>query len=229
MPKILISEASVLALNVLAAFTFNKDWDAEGMVVNCTYPSDHDGWIYSPATDPSQAEEHILGEKIAWRCLSTGVWQAMRSVDLGDAPGAQWKAFDVEPTKDGKLSHRKQLFEGPTPLVAAMRCAIAARHQADEIHLPMAVASRLVEALEDRNEDVPASLLDSMPGDCLAQLCDETDTEPEDWEPMDGPTTGVGEEYWYRHHDGREAYICDDQTDITVEVSHPTDRETQTQ
>ncbi len=50
------------------------------------------------------------------------------------------------------------------------------------------------------------------------QLCDETKTSPEDWSPTVGPETGVGEEYWYDHEDGRKAYVCVDQGRIIVTV-----------
>jgi hypothetical protein len=58
--------------------------------------------------------------------------------------------------------------------------------------------------------------------DHVRELMDQTDTEADEWESMDGPQTGVGTEYWYRHiYDGREAYVVDDQGAITIEVSDP--------
>lgn len=225
MPKILASEASGLALNVLAALTFRKAWDAEGVVVNCTYPSDGDGWIFDPVNNPSQAEEIILKEAIAWRRLSSGVWQAISSNDLGDAPGAQWLNFAIVPVINDWPKSRKQLFEGQTPFIAAIRCAIAYEHKGDEVQVPLALASRLIAALNDATAEIPASLQDSMPGHCLTQLCEETETEPEEWAVMEGPETGVGIEAWFRHKDGREAYVCDDQGEIGIEVNTPGERE----
>jgi len=57
--------------------------------------------------------------------------------------------------------------------------------------------------------------------DHMQKLAYETDTEISDWEPMEGPETGVGIEYWYRHRDGLEAYVVDDQGEITIEISKP--------
>ena len=55
----------------------------------------------------------------------------------------------------------------------------------------------------------------------LEYLCNETGTNPEDWEDIDGPTTGVGVERWFRHkEDGREVYLCDDQGDISISQAH---------
>lgn len=53
----------------------------------------------------------------------------------------------------------------------------------------------------------------------LQKLCEETDTKAEEWEVLDGPTTGVGAEYWFRHEDGREAYVVNDQGEITYAIS----------
>jgi hypothetical protein len=55
----------------------------------------------------------------------------------------------------------------------------------------------------------------------LKKLCEDTNTNPGDWEHFDGPETGVGIERWFLHKDGREAYTVDDQSSITVEVSEP--------
>lgn len=48
----------------------------------------------------------------------------------------------------------------------------------------------------------------------------QTGSQPSDWEPTNGPETGVGVERWYVHKvDGRDAYTVDDQGAITVSVS----------
>lgn len=52
----------------------------------------------------------------------------------------------------------------------------------------------------------------------LDELCKQTNTVASEWEAIDGPETGVGVESWWRHVDGREAYVCNDQGHITVEV-----------
>ncbi len=53
----------------------------------------------------------------------------------------------------------------------------------------------------------------------LKKLCRETGTAEKDWTEIDGPETGVGVERWFRHSDGREAYACDDNGHITIEVN----------
>lgn len=58
--------------------------------------------------------------------------------------------------------------------------------------------------------------------DHIQALMEQTDTEADEWASMDGPQTGVGTEYWYHHiYDEREAYVVDDQGEITIEVSDP--------
>ena len=63
-----------------------------------------------------------------------------------------------------------------------------------------------------------------MPKSVMQTLCAQTDSIPADWECLDGPETGVGSEQWYVHRDGREAYTCNDQGHIAIEVIKP-DRE----
>lgn len=36
------------------------------------------------------------------------------------------------------------------------------------------------------------------------------------WKEMNGPTTGVGVEYWFINKNGTEVYVSDDQGCITV-------------
>jgi len=62
--------------------------------------------------------------------------------------------------------------------------------------------------------------------DHMQKLTFETDTAADEWESMDGPQTGVGVEFWYRHDDGREAYVVDDQGEITIEINSPGEQET---
>ncbi len=54
-----------------------------------------------------------------------------------------------------------------------------------------------------------------------SQVAAESDTYARDWQFIDGPETGVGVEYWLRHKDGREAYVVDDQGEVTIEVNQP--------
>ena len=53
----------------------------------------------------------------------------------------------------------------------------------------------------------------------IKALCEETGTSRRDWEEIYGPETGVGVERWFRNkRTGVEAYVCDDQGCITVEI-----------
>lgn len=46
-------------------------------------------------------------------------------------------------------------------------------------------------------------------------------TKSQDWTYIDGPSSGVGAEYWLRHPSGLEAYVCIDQGEMTVSISEP--------
>lgn len=51
----------------------------------------------------------------------------------------------------------------------------------------------------------------------LNELCSQTDTQPDDWEQLDHPESGVGIERWYRNLiNGDEYYCCEDQGEITI-------------
>jgi hypothetical protein len=53
----------------------------------------------------------------------------------------------------------------------------------------------------------------------LEVLASVTDTVPGDWEDLDGPDSGVGLDYWYRHRITRaEAYLNLDQDHLTISV-----------
>lgn len=52
-------------------------------------------------------------------------------------------------------------------------------------------------------------------------LCRQTGTKEQDWEVIDGPESGTGEDHWYRHKNGDEAYVNDDQGHLTAEVNKP--------
>jgi len=58
------------------------------------------------------------------------------------------------------------------------------------------------------------------PPDHMQKLMLETDTQADEWESMDGPQTGVGSVFWYRHDDGRTAcVVVDDQGESTIWVT----------
>jgi hypothetical protein len=48
----------------------------------------------------------------------------------------------------------------------------------------------------------------------------QTGTAPGNWEHFDGPATGVAVEYWLRNTvESLEAYVCDDQGELTIEIT----------
>ena len=49
-------------------------------------------------------------------------------------------------------------------------------------------------------------------------LTQNTNTDKEDWESIDGPDSGVGVDFYFRHKDGREAYINLDQCYLSGSV-----------
>ena len=54
----------------------------------------------------------------------------------------------------------------------------------------------------------------------LEVLASVTHTSAEDWESLDGPDSGVGVDYWYRHRGtGKEAYLNLDQDHLTISVA----------
>ena len=60
-----------------------------------------------------------------------------------------------------------------------------------------------------------------MPSQIILAVAAKTGTAPNDWDYFDGPTTGVGVEYWLRNAiDYLEAYVCDDQGELTVEITN---------
>ena len=57
----------------------------------------------------------------------------------------------------------------------------------------------------------------------LETLASVTGTLEADWENLDGPDSGVGVDYWYRHAPtGKEAYLNLDQDHLTVSVDGET-------
>lgn len=54
----------------------------------------------------------------------------------------------------------------------------------------------------------------------LEVLASVTHTSADDWEDLDGPESGVGVDYWYRHRGiGEEAYLNRDQDHLTISVA----------
>lgn len=195
MPKIAVAEASGYVLNVLVALQTRAPEHPDNTLA-LLYPDD-DGWAFDPAGKWEQGMPLI--SEIATKIVK------LRDVHVVTAAGA------VE-------------LAGVGILEAGLRTYVASK-AGYEVSIPILLATRMIEELEQQDLPIPGSLERSMPGDSLAEVCLETETEPEEWTPIDGEETGVGVESWYRHHDGREAYVCDDQGEITVEISDSAERE----
>lgn len=79
------------------------------------------------STDWSQGGPILDREGIATRRHSNGTWYAMLSSDLGDGERAQWCQYTFKNAPIASGTSRQVRFEGPTPLIAAMRCHIASK------------------------------------------------------------------------------------------------------
>lgn len=195
MPKIVIAEASGYVLNTLIARQTRQPEHPDDTLA-LLYPDD-DGWAFDPA----------------------GKWEQ-------GMPLIAEVATKIEKREDGfavtVASQAEQT--GRDILEAGLRAYLVAK-AGPEIDVCVLLASRMVDELQQQELPIPPSLEQSMPSDSLLEVCLETQTEPEDWVSIDGPETGVGVESWYRHSDGTEAYVCDDQGDISVEVTAPVSRE----
>jgi hypothetical protein len=52
-----------------------------------------------------------------------------------------------------------------------------------------------------------------------SKLADKTETSPNDWTEIEGPSSGVGSESWWTNdRAGLEAYACDDQGYLTIQI-----------
>ncbi len=56
------------------------------------------------------------------------------------------------------------------------------------------------------------------------QVAEASGTNTRDWTHIDGPSTGVGVEFWLRHRRGHEAYVVSDQDEVTISISGPEGR-----
>lgn len=91
---------------------------------------------------------------------------------------------------------------------------------------PQRIVRKLLET-EDENLDPKSELLNVNPDDLrdpeefsyqdwLAVL---TGTEAKNWEPVDGPQSGTGVDFWFVYEpDQTKAYVNDDQGYVTFEV-----------
>jgi hypothetical protein len=54
----------------------------------------------------------------------------------------------------------------------------------------------------------------------LIAVAERSNTPMEQWEFISGPESGVGTEFWLRNAQaGLEAYVCQDQDDLTVAIT----------
>jgi len=51
------------------------------------------------------------------------------------------------------------------------------------------------------------------------QVAEASGTNTRDWTHIDGPSTGVGVEFWLRHSRGHEAYVVSDQGELRISIT----------
>lgn len=54
----------------------------------------------------------------------------------------------------------------------------------------------------------------------VAAVAEASQSDEEDWEFIDGPETGVGNEFWLEHSSGETAYVCVDQGEVVSCTFH---------
>lgn len=64
---------------------------------------------------------------IATRRLGNGTWHAIMSRDLGEDEAARWSLYTFKGVRRTASTSRMCRFDGPTQLIAAMRCYVALR------------------------------------------------------------------------------------------------------
>ena len=107
--KIKTQDLTGEALDWAVAKCENPEWPDEEVIINVTMFDDHDGTIYNYSTNWQLAGPIIEREGIYINCL--------RQPDYYRS--AVWEAWPYASTKF--------IQQGPTPLVAAMRCYVASK------------------------------------------------------------------------------------------------------
>jgi hypothetical protein len=131
-------------------------------VVVETAPGSGVQFRFNPSANREQGGEIIESEGIATRKhLASNRWFAMSSADLGDAQTADWAEFTARGGKRyGVYSYqvelRRQRFDGPTQLVAGLRCHVALR-LGDVVDVPDELAESEIGGNEVQNDDVDDS------------------------------------------------------------------------
>jgi hypothetical protein len=104
----------------------HPDWEEEGHRVNVVYPDD-DGWVFRPDIDPGQGGPIIEREGI----------NTFRHNKLDPAAAWVWCGHKVvpRPNMEGTTNMVAIAPDGPTMLVAAMRCYVASK-LGDTVEVP---------------------------------------------------------------------------------------------
>ena len=117
--KIKVSEASGPTLDWMVAKCENADWSDEDCIVNVTTLDEYTGTICNYSTDWVQGGPIIEREKIDF-------W-------TGDSYQDEYGNFTA--IKSAKHPASAMHYEGPTPLIAAMRCYVASK-LGEEVDVP---------------------------------------------------------------------------------------------
>ena len=83
---------------------------------------------FCPSTDWSQGGPLLENAGIATRRVSNGTWLAVKSSDLGDDEGARWSQFTFKDVPKTASTSRRKRFDGPTQLIAGLRCLVASKY-----------------------------------------------------------------------------------------------------
>ena len=118
MIKVKTSEAIGRTLDWLVARFMQVEFSYEDFPLhemgNCRY-----------STDFSLGGPILERAGVATRRHSNGTWFAVKSCDLGDDESTRWNVWTMRNvTKDASTS-RRQRFDGPTQLIAGLRCLVA--------------------------------------------------------------------------------------------------------
>jgi len=121
------------------------------------------GLRWKPSTNwaqggPISEQEGIAARKHA----KSGIWYAMAMKDIGDDQRANWnESTYIGGQRYGTLSYqvhpRRQRFEGPTELVAKLRCFVASR-LGEEVDVPDVLLAHLNREMDRvSQEDEPGA------------------------------------------------------------------------
>jgi hypothetical protein len=116
------------------------------------------GLRWKPSTNWAQGGPISEQEGIAVRKQAkSGIWYAIAMKDLGDGQRASWNELTyIGGQRYGILSYevhpRRQRFEGPTELVAKLRCLVASR-LGEEVDVPDELLAHLDREVDHASHD----------------------------------------------------------------------------